>query len=264
MRRWVLAGGVFVYVAAVVVLVATGNTEIRYTADNDDTQPMWLRWIPAAVGILLVRLAPPRLDRVPGGVPDRRQAWILTGLAIAFAVLLKVFGLFEVWKPLLLLLVPLAVFRWLGGKPTAQWRATARWAPALPVAAWLLLTYVGPLAQDRSRPDLDALELVATMVVVFLVNSLLEEVFYRRWLQTRWEQLLGPWPAIVIASLLWSVWHVGIQGTGELGVDLASAVVNQGVMGLFLGYLWSRYRRMWPVITVHGAVNAMGILLSLA
>ncbi|GAB3831545.1 CPBP family intramembrane glutamic endopeptidase [Kribbella italica] len=263
MRRWVLAGGVLVYVVAVVVLVATGNTEVRYTGDSDATQPMWLRWIPAAVGILLIRLTPPQLERQPGGVPDRRQAWILTGLAIAFAVLLKVFGLFEVWKLLLLLLVPLAVFRWLGGKPTAQWPTATRWAPALPVAAWLLLTYVGPLAQESSRPDLAALELVVTMLVVFLINSVLEEVFYRRWLQTRWEQLLGPWPAIVIASLLWAAWHVGIQGSGELGVDLAGAVVNQGVFGLFLGYLWSRYRRMWPVITVHGAVNAMGILVSL-
>ncbi|MEU4392264.1 CPBP family glutamic-type intramembrane protease [Kribbella sp. NPDC023855] len=30
------------------------------------------------------------------------------------------------------------------------------------------------------------------------------------------------------------------------------------MQGLFLGYLWSRYRRMWPLITVHGAVNFSG------
>ncbi|MGC4938273.1 CPBP family intramembrane glutamic endopeptidase [Kribbella sp. DT2] len=263
MRRWVLAGGVLVYVAAVAILVATGNTEVHYSADGGETRPMWFRWLPAAVGILLIRLTPPQLDRAPGGRSDRRQAWILVGLALAFAVLLKLFGLFEVWKVLLLLLAPLAVFRWLGGRPTERWPATARWAPALPVAAWLLLTYVGPLAQESARPDLAVLDLVMAMVAVFLINSVLEEVFYRRWLQTRWEQQLGPWPAIVIASLLWACWHVGIQGTGELGVDLAGAVVNQGVLGLFLGYLWSRYRRMWPLFTVHGAVNAMGILLSL-
>ncbi|WP_433004962.1 CPBP family glutamic-type intramembrane protease [Kribbella sp. CA-294648] len=40
-------------------------------------------------------------------------------------------------------------------------------------------------------------------------------------------------------------------------------LVNQGVLGLFLGYLWSRYRRMWPLITVHGAINSVGLFLSL-
>jgi hypothetical protein len=84
MRRaglWVGIAGTALLVAAVVVLVATGKTEVRYTADNDDTQPMWFLWIPAAVGILLVRLVPLRLDRAPGGPPDRRQAWLFLAAA---------------------------------------------------------------------------------------------------------------------------------------------------------------------------------------
>lgn len=266
MRRWVLAGGFAVLIGAALVLMATGNTDIRYTADNDSTQPMWARWIPVAVGILLIRVMPWRLERSPGGAPDRRQAWVLLGSAVLFAVLLKVLGLglFEVLKALLLLALPLAVFRWWGGKPTAKWPTDVRWAPALPVVAYLLLSYIGPLAAPvPARPDLSALELVLTVIGVFLINSVLEEYFYRRWLQTRWEQLLGPWPAIVLSSIAWAVWHISLQGRGELGVDLASVLVNQGVQGLFLGYLWSRYRRMWPLITVHGAINSVGLFLSL-
>ena len=102
-----------------------------------------------------------------------------------------------------------------------------------------------------------------TIVVVFSVNSLLEEVFYRRWLQTRWEHIIGRRPAIVLTSLLWAAWHVGIQGTGHLPADLSSAFVNQGVQGLFLGYLWSRYRLMWPILVVHGAMNAGPVLLGM-
>ncbi|MEV8376372.1 CPBP family intramembrane glutamic endopeptidase [Kribbella sp. NPDC056861] len=266
MRRWVLAVGFAVLIGAALVLVVTGNTDVRYTADNDSTQPMWVRWIPVAVGILLVRLLPGRLERAPGGPTDRRQAWILLGCAGLFAVLLNVLGLglFEVLKALLLLAVPLAVFRWWGGKPTANWPTEVRWAPVLPVAAYLLLSYVGPLAAPvPDKPDLAPLELVLTVIGVFLINSVLEEYFYRRWLQTRWEQLLGPWPAIVLSSIAWAVWHVALQGRGDLGIDLASVLVNQGVLGLFLGYLWSRYRRMWPLITVHGAINAVGLMLSL-
>ncbi|OOC54319.1 hypothetical protein NOSIN_11305 [Nocardiopsis sinuspersici] len=39
------------------------------------------------------------------------------------------------------------------------------------------------------------------------------------------------------------------------------ALVNQGMTGLFLGYLWSRYRVMWPVLTVHSLMNAAPIML---
>ncbi|NBE83869.1 CPBP family intramembrane metalloprotease [Micromonospora sp. NEAU-HG-1] len=81
--------------------------------------------------------------------------------------------------------------------------------------------------------------------------------------ESRWESILGRWPAIVLASLVWAAWHVGIQGTGQLGTDLAVVAVNQGVTGLFLGYLWSRYRRMWPLLVTHGAINAAPILLGL-
>ncbi|MFF1820096.1 CPBP family intramembrane glutamic endopeptidase [Kribbella sp. NPDC058245] len=267
MRRWVLVGGLAVLVGAAVVLVVTGNTDVRYTSDSDSTQPMWARWIPVAAGLLLTRVLPWRVERGSDGAPDQRQAWILTGLAVAFAVLLNLLGLgmFEVLKLLLLLLVPLAVFRWLGGKPTKTWPATVRWAPALPVAAFLLLSYVGPLAAPvADRPELSGVQVALALVGGFLINSVLEEIFYRRWLQTRWEQLLGPWPAILISSIAWAVWHVALQGRGELGIDLASVLVNQGVQGLFLGYLWSRYRRMWPLITVHGAVNAVPVFLSLA
>jgi hypothetical protein len=70
-------------------------------------------------------------------------------------------------------------------------------------------------------------------------------------------------PGVVLASLLWAVWHVGIQGTDFLPVDLASAVVNQGVQGLSLGYLWSRYRMMWPILVVHGAINGASIVIAL-
>ncbi|RNL85875.1 CPBP family intramembrane metalloprotease [Halostreptopolyspora alba] len=171
----------------------------------------------------------------------------------------------------LLLAVPLVLFWWRRGSGAA-WTVGRqkpelrnRWAPAIPVAAWFALSYTGPFALPYSdaATTMDALTLVLTMTVVFLVNSLLEEVFYRRWLQTRWEAVLGAWPAIVLTSLLWAAWHVGIQGEGDLSLDLASAFVNQGVIGLFLGYLWSRYRRMWPILVVHGLINSATLLLGL-
>ena len=272
----VLAAGLLLMVGSALWLVLTGHTGVRYSADHDDTVPMWFRWVPAVVGLVLVRLTPAATAAAP--LTQRRprlEAGFLLAAAVLFAVTLRLAGGGEpahiLLKLLLLLGVPLAVF-WGSRRRGTAWKPAGvepdvrrRWAPTVPVAAWLVLSYASPLALPPSdyAMTVDLATLVATVVVVFLVNSLLEEVFYRRWLQSRWEAILGRWPAIVLASLLWAAWHVGIQGSGDLPVDLASTFVNQGVVGLFLGYLWSRYRVMWPVVAVHGAVNALPVLLPL-
>ncbi|SHH01320.1 CAAX protease self-immunity [Streptoalloteichus hindustanus] len=269
--------GLAVYAGSALALLLTGGTGVRYTADHQGTIPMWFRWVPALVGIALVRLVPlherPSPEKAPGrGL--RVQAVVLLAAAALFAVGLRLLGGGEpahtALKLLLLLGVPAVLF-WVSRRRRA-WKpdfpkpqSWQRFAPAIPVLAWLLISYATPLAVPVSA-DAAALGpavLVAVLVLGFALNALLEEVFYRRWLQTRWEFLLGRWPAIVLASLFWAVWHIGIQGTGPLGVDLASVVVNQGVQGLFLGYLWSRYREMWPLLTVHGATNALPLLISL-
>ncbi|WP_416332407.1 type II CAAX prenyl endopeptidase Rce1 family protein [Laceyella tengchongensis] len=65
----------------------------------------------------------------------------------------------------------------------------------------------------------------------------------------------------MLTSIPWSIWHIKIQHTGYLPADVVMAIANQGVTGLFLGYLWSRYRNMWVLIMVHGIINAPPQLL---
>nr|WP_218909784.1 CPBP family intramembrane glutamic endopeptidase [Nocardiopsis sinuspersici] len=271
-----MVAGLALIAGSAVWLAVNGATGVRHSADHHDTVPMWHRWIPAMAGLVLVRLVPPRepsATRVFAERTSHVRAGVLLASAVLFAVVLRLVGGGEpahtVLKLTLLLAVPLVLFRLTRGEdpvvgPVSE-RSTAWWryGPVAPVAAWFLLFYTGPTAAPTSdyAASVDAVSLVLTFALVFALNGLLEEVFYRRWLQTRWEGVLGRWPAIVLVSLLWAVWHVGIQGTGHLPTDLASALVNQGVTGLFLGYLWSRYRVMWPVLTVHGLMNAAPILL---
>lgn len=279
----VLLAGLAVIAGSALWLILTGNIGVRYSSDHDDTVPMWFRWIPAFVGILLVWLVPSGVRPLPYPATTSVQrarnieAVALLAAAVLFTVALRLAGGGEpahtLLKLPLLLLVPATVF-WLLRRDTAgrapgqvrdAQRPLYRAGPAVPVVAWFVLSYATPLATPPSSyaSTVDLLTLVGTVVVVFLLNSLLEEVFYRRWLQTRWEPILGRWPAVLLASLLWASWHIGIHSTGRLDVDLASVVVNQGVLGLFLGYLWSKYRLMWPILLVHGAINAAPIAISL-
>jgi len=157
------------------------------------------------------------------------RAVVLLASAVLFAVTLRLAGggepVHTLLKLVLLLAVPLLLFR-LSRTPaparrparrlSTDWR---RYGPLVPVAVWCALTFTGPWAVPAGgyANDVDLITLTATIAVVFAVNSLLEEVFYRRRLQTRWEHVLG--------------------------------------------YLWSRYRAMWPLLVVHGSLNAAPILL---
>jgi membrane protease YdiL (CAAX protease family) len=268
----VLAAGAVIIAGSVLLLVLTGNTSVRYTADHEDTVPLWTRWVPALVGVLAVRFVPARSPApVTAPVPTPRrlriEAGVLLAAALVFAVALRLAGGGEpahvLLKALLLLGLPLVLFRVRRGPSAIAPGGRRQAAPVVPVAAWLLLSCAGPFALRPSdyADTVGTTTLIATVVVVFLVNGLLEEVFYRRWLQTRWEAVLGRWPAIVLASLLWAAWHVAIQGAGDLPVDLATAFAGHGVLGLFLGHLWSRYRLMWPLLVVHGALNALPLFL---
>ena len=277
------AAGLAAIIGSCVWLLATGRDEVRYTADSADTVALWRLWLPALVGLALTRLVPPRLPPVDLlGDADarqvRREAAICALAAAVYAIVLPLGGRPppDLWyiavRVVLLVGVPLAVLRTdrrLIPTPPPEARP-GRWywaGPAVSVAAWFALDWIGPFGPPDAPRDAggaEGLTLLALVAMGFVINSLLEEIVYRFWLQTRLERVLGVWPGIVVTSLLWAVWHVAIQGTGDLAYDLAAAVARQGVLGLFLGSLWSRYRNPWAVIIVHGAVNAsLSIFISL-
>jgi len=279
----ILACGIGSILLSILWLVLTGNTNIQYSADHEGTVPVWTRWIPSLIGLVVIRLIPPSLqkdktDQLTDYPPIAAQTWVLLAAALLFPVLLALTGDTQGWyaviKLVLLVAVPLAVFRiaergtrLVQAHSNARRSKLGRWywlGPILPIVVWFYLTYATPLAtppSDYVWPDVATL--VATVIVVFLINAVVEEIFYRVWLQSRLELLLGRWPAIVLASLIWAIWHIVIQGGRGLDVDVAMAFSNQGVQGLFLGYLWSRYRNLWALLIVHGAINAVGILIAL-
>ncbi|WP_241472329.1 CPBP family intramembrane glutamic endopeptidase [Mycolicibacterium neoaurum] len=267
----VIAAGLVIYLAAAVAVYIGAAGQIRFTADSSATIPMWHPWIPAAVGIALTLVAlPGRGGRASATSRDRVDAVVLTLLAITFAALLVLSGPTEpnytVLKVGLLVICPLLLFA-VGRRrgPVADFVDEPpghRWRPMIPVFGWAATHLVFSAHGPAQRIDVDWVTLVVGLVLGFVINAVVEEFFYRRWLQTRWARVLGgTWPAIIVSSLLWASWHIAIQGGGDLGMDLANTIVNQGVTGLFLGLLWARGQAMWPLLVTHGLMNANPVVL---
>ncbi|MFI6998510.1 lysostaphin resistance A-like protein [Nocardia sp. NPDC050175] len=253
---FLLAAGLLTFIASVLTLVGTGHTALRYSADNDDTLPLWIPILTAFGGVAAAWLVPPK-PRDNAVLPDdprtMRQGWWLFALALAFTISFALSPGGNGWllalKLPLLLAIPL-LFRLASWREWYRVDTRGRWLrPAPAVLTFLALFTLFGHGYTGARPDLIA------VLCVFVLNAMLEEIFYRVWLQTRLEISLGRWPAIVVTSLVFASWHAVIHGGNGFGVDLASAFVHIGGYGIFLGYLWSRYRNPWLLFLVHGIIN---------
>lgn len=148
--------------------------------------------------------------------------------------------------------------------PKGVWRWIAP-IPALVVFAYLALLspLAGPLPQAEDYPDPVVLVIIAS--ITFFTANVVEELFYRVMLQTRLEAALGRWPGIVLTSLLFALMHLPTHGQSDsalagLPLTLGAIMVQQGVFGLFVGYLWSRYRNVWVLIAAHSIINTLPLL----
>lgn len=262
-------------------LIGNGLTDIRYSADHQDTIPIWNIWIPAFVGIILTLfLAVPMPAYNPIRCLTKQQLTIQSIIFLLGAVLFPVTLLlvddkradFQLWyiglKLACLLILPWMMVRifqsqTVKDKTFERPHSLARWiSPLLIVGVWVYLSYFSVFSKTHTSSKIaDPTTLLVIVLFGFLINSLLEELFYRVWLQTRLERSLGTWPAILVTSILWAIWHIAIQSTGQWSKDIAAVICNQGITGIFLGYLWSRYRNVWAIILVHGIINAPPYLL---
>ncbi|WP_347386505.1 CPBP family intramembrane glutamic endopeptidase [Paenibacillus amylolyticus] len=264
--------------AAVLWLVWTGNLNIRYTANREEVIPIWHSMLPAFLGIFLIRMIPYK-SQYPSSFQQMEkqhvvvQSIVLLLSGILFAVSLITIdqqGLhfqlyylaFKLTTLLFIPLILLLIYRKMtaGQQDSISVNSRSRRhviAPLIVIVVWGYLKFYSPIAQPEGAiVGTDTTELLLLVLIGFMINSVLEEVFYRVWLQTRLEALLGRWPAILLVSILWSIWHIAIQGNGQWDIDVATVIANHGVTGLFLGYMWARYRKIWVIILIHGLMNA--------
>jgi membrane protease YdiL (CAAX protease family) len=85
-----------------------------------------------------------------------------------------------------------------------------------------------------------------------LENGFLEEVLVVGYLLTRLRQLDVRWEVALVASaLLRGSYHL-YQGGGQ--------ALGNVLMGLVFGYVWLRWRRLWPLVVAHTVMDVVSFV----
>lgn len=101
---------------------------------------------------------------------------------------------------------------------------------------------VGPLV-----PNMSLYNIVDIALIMIFCVGLVEELMFRSILQTRLEGVLGSTVGLIVTSLLFGVMSSG-YGT-------VSEILFASVVGLMLGYMFSKTRSLPLVALTHGLVN---------
>lgn len=254
---------------SLIYMLVVHNGMVQVSADFEDETAIWQVWI-IALFPLLMTLRPwdkeqiqPLYKEVP------KSTWALVTLAVVLILLMivtpksYVFDLFYIYKLILLFAIPIIIIKRDSVREIMTIKTVRRWKePLLVVVVWLVFYILSPLSEAATY-EIDFFTLLIGALISLILNAVVEELFYRKWLQSRLEAALGIWPAICVSAVLWALWHTGIQGSGGLIDSTAHALVLHGMMGLFLGYFWAKYRNIWLLIFIHGMMNFPMILITM-
>ena len=274
MKRWIPIAAAVVWLASLTLVTLASPSGTPISSDpGADPVPYWVTLVPITVGIGLVLLLPRQSPTRPALVKMRQPFMVTTVilvlLAVAFplaVVIVPLEGeLYILGKIVLLMLIPAAAIIVFRRGVEIRWNPDSSrwWAPAIVIVVWTLLSQVAPWNPTFDPGDADPLFIIVAATATAITAGVGEELFYRRWLQTRFEAALGAGPGIVLASLAFALMHLGSHGTGQPVLDVARVIVIQGSFGLFLGIMWWRYRNLLAIIVVHIIANGWGVAVAL-
>lgn len=260
-RFTIVISTMFLILISLIYMLIVHNGMVQVSADFEDETAIWQVWMIALIPFLMT-LRPWETESIqPLYKEVPKSTCTLVTLAVILILLMiatpeaYVFDLFYIYKLVLLFVIPLIIIKRDTFKEIISIKTVRRWkAPLFVVAVWLALYILSPMSEANTY-EIDFLTLLIGALISLLLNAVVEELFYRKWLQSRLEAALGIWPAICVSAVLWALWHTGIQGSGGLIDSTAHALVLHGLMGLFLGYLWAKYRNIWLLIFIHGMMN---------
>jgi membrane protease YdiL (CAAX protease family) len=117
---------------------------------------------------------------------------------------------------------------------------------------YLLANQLGfSLTVDASRLN-DVWWRIPVSIGIAFENGFLEECLVVGYLLLRLRQLdVRPWLALLLSAVLRGSYHL-YQGYGGF--------VGNAVMGVIFGYLFLRWRRLWPLIIAHGLIDTVALV----
>ena len=126
-------------------------------------------------------------------------------------------------------------------------------AIGLPGLAWYLGARAAGLSTTIVAADLAPhWWVVPVLVLAALQNAVLEEVLMVGYLFTRWAQAgWGRWQIIVTSAVVRGCYHL-YQGIGGF--------IGNLVMGLFLGWIYTRTRRVAPLVVAHAVIDIVAFV----
>lgn len=165
---------------------------------------------------------------------------VFCGVSLLSQVAYPVFSLVT----LMGLALPLA---W--GKHTSKWAemgftrhnlwSALRWG----VAAGVLASIIGAaVVPQRSLPPTLGLQLAIGIPIWALIASPFQEFFFRGWLQTRFENALGTWSGMLVATGCFTLWHYFAPFVGRTTVPLDIPIGALSTFGAGLMYAYSFQR----------------------
>ena len=113
----------------------------------------------------------------------------------------------------------------------------------------------------------DALGMVANLVTAAILAPIGEELFFRGFATTAWARAYGAGSAIIRGALFFAIAHVVtlFDATFEVGAQRALfSFLALLPVALALGWVFLQRRSLYAAIGLHGAFNAIQLVLLLA
>lgn len=159
-------------------------------------------------------------------------------------------------NPLLMFVVPLPLLLLLGARWRSlgfergwrTWRVVVLWSIAY-VGYWLFNLITGAWSVGR---------LGHKLVSNTMQNGFFEEFLFRGVLQTRLSRLISPAWALVVSSLGFGLWHIGVDAKhlgGDILAGAAMSILSQGSTGLAFGVIFLRTRNLLACSVIHVVLN---------
>lgn len=184
-----------------------------------------------------------------------------------------------VFKILLLLIIPGYIYfiRWnyqiknltLGLRPTLMTFLATAFMVVL--GFFLNASHLKPLENTVDTFPDASLRLAMGIIMPLFTAALPEELFFRGYLQTRLEKKWNRVSAALVATLLFTAWHLpsryllsrGIEGqAGDMGQVILQTGIPVFIIGFIFAMHWSRYRNIILLILTHWAVDILPALSS--